>query len=69
MPNVMSWLVMSLRYATWFGVRPCRSARRVRSGGDSSSASPAGAGAAPRDVISISPSWMSSTDSGFSAAA
>ena len=35
MPKVMSWLVMSLRYATWLGVRPCRSARRVRSGGDS----------------------------------
>ena len=30
MPKVMSWPRMFFRYATWFGVRPTRSARRVR---------------------------------------
>ena len=29
MPNVMSWSWMFCRYATWCGVRPCRSGRRV----------------------------------------
>src|SRR3954462_531416 len=30
MPKLMSWAWMASRYATWLGVRPCRSARRVR---------------------------------------
>ena len=30
MPKVMSWPRMFFRYATWFGVRPARSVRRVR---------------------------------------
>ena len=30
MPNVMSWPRMFFRYWTWLGVRPARSARRVR---------------------------------------
>ena len=32
-PNVMSCSWMSFRYRVWFGVRPCRSARRVRRSG------------------------------------
>ena len=60
-------LVMSLRYSIWLGVRPCRSARRVRRRGAVGGVRRRG-GSRPLRRISTRPSWMSSTDSGFSAA-
>ena len=69
MPNVMSCAAIAFRYARWFGVRPCRSARRVRSpapgaADGSASASFAAAVACGFFFSSTRPSCTSSTDSG-----